>query len=145
MTRHVLTARVYYEDTDAGGVMYHAQYLAFAERGRTEALRALGVPARALLDGHGLAFVVAGLSVTYRRPLRLDDEAVVATWLEQRGHARLRLGQSLSRAGADGVAASLSVTLACVRAGDFRPARIPPPWAAAISTLVETDSEHFVA
>ena len=94
MPAHRCAFRVYYEDTDAGGVMYHAQYLAFAERGRSEALREAGVPATALLERHGIAFVVRRLQAEYLRPLRLDALVTVETALRERRAASLRLRQS---------------------------------------------------
>ena len=133
MPAHRTAFRVYYEDTDAGGVMYHAQYLAFAERGRSEALREAGVPALALLERHGIAFVVRRLGVEYLRPLRLDDLATVETVLLERRAASLRLRQSLSAG--DVVAAILDVTVAAVRLADLRPVRLPEPWATVLDRL----------
>ena len=133
MPAHRTAFRVYYEDTDAGGVMYHAQYLAFAERGRSEALREAGVPALALLERHGIAFVVRRLGVEYLRPLRLDDLATVDTVLLERRAASLRLRQSLSAG--DVVAAILDVTVATVRLADLRPVRLPEPWATVLDGL----------
>jgi acyl-CoA thioester hydrolase len=130
---HRIDFRVYYEDTDAGGVMYHAQYLAFAERGRSEALRAAGASASALVERHGIAFVVRRLTADYLRPLRLDALVTVETvLLEQRG-ASVRLRQTLSADGA--IAATLDVTLAVVRMRDLRPVRLPEPWAAILGGL----------
>ena len=133
MPAHRAAFRVYYEDTDAGGVMYHAQYLAFAERGRSEALREAGVPALALLERHGIAFVVRRLGVEYLRPLRLDDLVAVDTVLLERRAASLRLRQSLSAG--DVVAAILDVTVAAVRLADLRPVRLPEPWATVLDGL----------
>ncbi len=133
MPAHRIAFRVYYEDTDAGGVMYHAQYLAFAERGRSEALRDAGVPASALLERHGIAFVVRRAVVEYRRPLRLDDLATVETVLLERRGASLRLAQALSAG--DVLAATLEVTVATVRLLDLRPVRLPEPWATVLDGL----------
>ena len=133
MPAHRTAFRVYYEDTDAGGVMYHAQYLAFAERGRSEALREAGVSAMALLQRHGIAFVVRRLGADYLRPLRLDALVTVDTALLERRPASLRLRQTLS----DGevVAAVLDVTVASVRLADLRPVRLPEPWATVLDGL----------
>src|SRR3954467_14056691 len=76
---HRYAVRVYYEDTDAGGVVYHAAYLRFAERARTEALRDLGVPHAEMLAGHNVMFVVRRIEVDYLRPARLDDSLTVVT------------------------------------------------------------------
>ncbi len=76
---HRYTLRVYYEDTDAGGVVYHATYLRFAERARTEALRDLGIPHAELVEQYGLMFMVRRIKVDYLRPARLDESLVVVT------------------------------------------------------------------
>ena len=77
--RHRYAVRVYYEDTDAGGVVYHATYLRFAERARTEALRDLGIPHAELLQKFTLMFVVRRIEVDYLRPARLDNSLTVVT------------------------------------------------------------------
>ena len=141
MPHHDLAIRVYYEDTDSGGVMYHAQYLAFAERARTEAMRALGAPVSDLLRSHGLAFLVSELRIAYRRPLLLDDLVTVRTALRELGAARARLRQSFSCKGAS--SADLDVTLACVRMSDGRPSRIPLLWRDVLGSLVSPDAEQF--
>ena len=143
MPRHDITFRVYYEDTDAGGVMYHAKYLAFAERGRTEAMRSLGAPVAALFDDFGLGFVVRDLSIRYHRLVRPDDLVTVTTWLSELGGARCRLRQSL--ACRDEVAAELKVELACIRMADFKPSRIPPLWREVLGGLISAKSEQFVS
>ncbi len=148
MPAHRCAFRVYYEDTDAGGVMYHAQYLAFAERGRSEALREAGVPAMALLERHGIAFVVRRLGAEYLRPLRLDALVTVETVLAERRAASLRLRQTLSTqtlstqtlstetpSAGNVVAAVLDVTVATVRLADLRPVRLPEPWATVLDGL----------
>ncbi len=133
MPAHRHDLRVYYEDTDAGGVMYHAQYLAFAERARTEALRAAGAPAAELARRHGIVFVVRRLQADYARPLRLDDLVTVETVLTERRGASLALRQTLSVAGAP--CATLLVTLAFMRIADARPTRLPEPWASVVDRL----------
>ena len=143
MPRHDAEFRVYYEDTDAGGVMYHATYLAFAERGRTEAMRSLGAPVAALLNDFGLGFFVSDLRIAYRRPVHLDDLVQVTTWLQSLGGARARLRQSLTCEGT--VAADLEVTLACIRVADNKPARIPPLWRGVLERLVSDAAEQFVS
>jgi acyl-CoA thioester hydrolase len=120
---HRFTLRVYFEDTDAGGVVYHASYLRFAERARTEYLRDLGLPHQQLIDRDGLIFVVKRLSVEYHRPARLDDSLEVTTRPMRLGGASLDLAQAVSRAGE--AVASLEVGLVCVRAATLRPERIP--------------------
>ena len=131
MTPYSLTLRVYYEDTDAGGIVYHARYLAFAERARTEALRQAGVPHAELMDGYGLIFVVHRVEMDYLRPARLDDELVVTTGPWALGAATVEVRQVFTAA--DEKVGSLLVKLACVRRADGRPARIPDRWRAALS------------
>lgn len=126
--RHIL--RVYFEDTDAGGVVYHATYLHYAERARTEAMREAGVPHAALVAEHGLMFVVRRINLEYLRPARLDDEIEVLTATKTMGAATINARQEFRVAGQMLVA--LDLTLACVRWRDGRPARIPPRWRAAL-------------
>lgn len=135
MTPYRLTLRVYYEDTDAGGVVYHARYLAFAERARTEALRTGGVPHAELVRDHGLIFVVRRAEMDYLRPARLDDEVVVLTgpWVA-RG-ASVEVQQRFEVGGI--LAAKLETKLACIRTVDGRPARIPERWRVALGGNLE--------
>lgn len=125
-----LRLRVYYEDTDAGGIVYHARYLAFAERARTEALRALGVTHTELVDRYGLIFVVRRAEMEYLRPARLDDELDVVTGPWEVAGATVWVRQSFRVAGQE--IGALRVRLACVRAADGRPGRIPERWRAAL-------------
>ena len=135
MTTFRLCLRIYYEDTDAGGIVYHARYLAFAERARTEALREAGVPHAELATGHGLSFVVRRAEVVYLRPARLDDELVVVTGPWAMGAASVNVQQRFEAAGHD--VAALRINLACVRQADGRPARIPDRWRAALAGKAE--------
>jgi acyl-CoA thioester hydrolase len=120
---HELAVRVYYEDTDAAGIVYHANYLKFAERGRTELLRSLGFDHRRLAQAHGLVFAVARCAIDFVRPARLDDLLHVRTEVAGLGGARLELVQTVVRAGDP--AARLRVTLAVVDAVTLRPTRLP--------------------
>ena len=131
MKTYRLNLRVYLEDTDAGGIVYHARYLAFAERGRTEALREAGVPHYELVTQFGLIFVVRRLEMDYLRPVRLDDELIVQTGPWALGAATVDVRQVFESAGQE--TGRLRVGLACVRLADSRPARIPPRWRAALS------------
>jgi acyl-CoA thioester hydrolase len=131
MRPHSYESRVYYGDTDAGGVMYHAAYLAFAERARTEALRALGLPHQAMLEAHGVMFVVRRARLEYLRPVRLDALVRVRTRPVAAAAVSVTLQQDFS-VDEDGVAA-LEVVLVCVGASGLRPARIPPRWRAALA------------
>ena len=124
--RHLYAIRVYYEDTDAGGVVYHANYLRYAERARTEALRDLGVPHAAMVEQFGVMFMVRGLEVDYQRGARLDDALTVETAVLAVGGASARLRQTVR--GEAGICAVLTVRLGCVRLADNKPGRIPPLW-----------------
>lgn len=125
---HIATFRVYYEDTDTGGIVYYANYLNFAERARTEVLRDLGIAQRALMDSDGLAFAVRRCEVDYLAPARLDDELEVRTTLRALGHASLDLDQAIFRRQPDGGEAReltrLAVRLAVI-GRDGRPTRLP--------------------
>ena len=111
--RHRYAVRVYYEDTDAGGIVYHATYLRYAERARTEALRDLGVPHAELVQWCNRMFVVRRVEVDYLRAARVDDSLVVETEVLTVGAASATLRQAVR--GAGGVCAVLVVKLACVR------------------------------
>jgi acyl-CoA thioester hydrolase len=120
---HRLDIRVYYEDTDFSGFVYHTSYLRFMERSRTELLRTLGV-AHSILqrDASGLVFVVARMKVDFLRPGRMDDVLCVETRvLEARGPI-LQMRQAVKRA--DEMLVEADVTVAAVRGG--RPTRLPP-------------------
>jgi acyl-CoA thioester hydrolase len=121
---------VYFADTDAGGVMYHAAYLAFAEAARTEALRAAGAPHAQMLADHGVIFMVQRINVSYLRPARLDDLVRVTTETLCHSAATVRLRQNFYVA--DKIA-ELEVTLVCAKFLSGRPARIPPRWRALLA------------
>jgi acyl-CoA thioester hydrolase len=118
--------RVYYEDTDASGVVYHANYLRFFERARTEWLRAMGQGQEALRQATGLAFTVANMEIDFVKPARLDDELAATVRVEQVRGASLRLAQTLCRVAApDDVLARAHVRVACVDQATFRPRPLP--------------------
>jgi acyl-CoA thioester hydrolase len=131
--RHTYTLRVYYEDTDAGGVVYYANYLRYAERARTEALRELGIPHAELVARHGLMFVVRRIKVDYLRPARLDESLTVTTEALAVGGASVVLRQEVH--GSGGTCAVLEVQLACVPPNGDKPARLPPPWRSALAQM----------
>ena len=133
MIRHRLDLRIYYEDTDAGGVVYHARYLAFAERARTELLRHYDVPHAELVRNEGLIFMVRRIKMDYLRPARLDDLLTVVTEPLALGAATASLRQAFVVA--DQAVAQLDVQLACVRGADGRPSRIPARWRAALEEM----------
>src|ERR1700759_444543 len=134
--RHRYTLRVYYEDTDAGGVVYHASYLRFAERARTEALRDAGIPHAELLERFTLMFVVRRIEVDYLRPARLDDSLTVVTETLAVGGATVTLRQDVR--GPAGSCAVLTVRLACVNPRGARPGRLPQRWRAVLTDLSES-------
>ena len=131
--RHRYAIRVYYEDTDAGGVVYHASYLRYAERARTEALRDLGVPHADLVDRFGVMFMVHRLEVDYERGAHLDEALTVETEVLEVGGATTRLRQTVRNK--DGICATLIVRLACVRVDGNKPGRIPPRWRERLAAL----------
>ena len=117
--------RVYWEDTDAGGVVYYATYLKFMERARSEWLRALGFEQDALRDEAGVLFVVRRVAVDYLAPARFNDQIEVSVGLHEIGRASLSVKQTLS-CGPTRLVSAL-VTLACVDAVRFKPVKIPAP------------------
>jgi acyl-CoA thioester hydrolase len=132
--RHVLPVRVYYEDTDAGGVVYHANYLKYCERARTDWLRLLGIRQSEMPD---LFFVVRRMTCDFLRPAKLDDLLEIETgFVEMRG-ARLELAQQVMREGHSLFAASVTVALID---GQGRPKRLPKDVAALLSTLSDQQS-----
>jgi len=102
--------RVYWEDTDAGGVVFYANYLKFFERGRTEWLRALGVEQQTLRDDTGAIFVVTDTAVQYKQPARLDDVVEVTVRVVDSGNARITIDQEAFRVQPDGNAGALLAT-----------------------------------
>jgi acyl-CoA thioester hydrolase len=117
--------RVYWEDTDAGGIVFYANYLKFFERARTEWLRSLGVAQSALKDqGHGM-FVVSETSVRYLQPARLDDELLVTARLEAGGRASLIIAQQARRADTGALLCEGTIRIGWVDAATLRPGRIP--------------------
>jgi acyl-CoA thioester hydrolase len=117
--------RVYFENTDAGGVVYHGEYLKFLERARTEWLRHLGFDHQALARNHRVVFIVTALAIEFLKPARLDDMVAVSVHLESLGKARCVFAQEIRRE--DEVLAKAKVTVACVTGEGFRPVEIPEP------------------
>jgi len=115
--------RVYWEDTDAAGIVFYANYLKFFERARSEWLRSLGFEQEGLRAGEGIAFVVAETSVRYRRPARLDDVIDVTVEVRHRGQASLEVAQRALR-GSE-LLAEGTIRIGCIELGTFRPRRFP--------------------
>jgi len=122
------TVRVYYEDTDAGGIVYYANYLKFFERARTEWLRSLGICQQDLLDQEGAAFVVRSASVEYIAAARLDDELKLLLTVEKLGRASIQFAQQAMRG--DVLLSSASVKVGCVDKSTMRPRSLPDSVAA---------------
>jgi acyl-CoA thioester hydrolase len=132
-------ARVYWEDTDGGGIVYYANYLRFLERARTEWLRSLGCSQNALARERGIVFAVVSLTVDYRRPARLDDELVITCEPSTEGAVTMRFAQRIYRKEPDATGASsvpgdadhggllveADVRVACVDVATLRPKRLP--------------------
>jgi len=115
--------RIYYEDTDAGGVVYHANYLKYMERARTEWLRHMGYDLVELAREDNLMFVVAGVRLDFRRPARLNDLLQVTAVPSRLGHASLDVAQQVTRD--EELLCSGTISLVTVRADDFRPGPMP--------------------
>ncbi|MBD9536351.1 MAG: tol-pal system-associated acyl-CoA thioesterase [Stenotrophomonas sp.] len=114
--------RIYWEDTDAGGVVYHARYVAFMERARTEWMRALGYGQEAMRSGDGQVFVVRAMTLDFLKPAKLDDALSVTVELVQCRRASLLMEQSVMRG--EEVLVTSQVRLAAVGARDFKPQAI---------------------
>ena len=127
----VLPVRVYWEDTDAGGIVFYANYLKFFERARTEWLRALDIHQQQLKDEAGGMFVVLEARLRYLAPAKLDDLLQVNVGVAESGRASLLLGQQAWRG--DTLLADGQVRIAFVDAGTLRPRRIPTPLLAALA------------
>lgn len=117
--------RVYYEDTDAGGVVYHARYLNFCERARTEWLRSRGWEQDVLRDEYQLVFVVARASLEYRRPARFNDSLNVTCEVARLRAAAIEFTQRVEHSADSTVLCGVSVRVACVDTRTFRPKPIP--------------------
>lgn len=128
---HAFPIRVYFEDTDAGGMAYHATYLRWAERARTESLRDMGLPHSLMMERHAAILVVRRIEVEYWRPARLDDALVVETRVIAVKGVTLVLDQRMVQG--DATLAALRVELACVDRQGLRPKRIPEPWRSALN------------
>ena len=121
-------ARVYWEDTDGGGIVYYANYLRFLERARTEWLRSLGYSQEALAREPGMVFAVVSLTVEYRRPARLDDELAITCQPRADRAATIRFEQAIYRGrnpGEEPPILTAGVLVACVDAHTLKPRRLP--------------------
>ncbi len=133
MTTHALPIRIYYEDTDAGGVVYHANYIKFAERGRTEFLRSLGHQNSDLEKTYGTLFLVKQVDIQYFKPAFLDDLLQLDTAIVWMKNSSFQMRQLFTKAGE--IIAEMHVTLVCVQANTIKPYRIPD--------VIRTEFEKF--
>jgi acyl-CoA thioester hydrolase len=133
---HTWPIRVYFEDTDAGGVVYHGNYLKFAERARTELMRAGGFDHSGLAKEHGVLIVVRDCTMEFIAPARLDDALEVRSRITTIGGASLSIRQEVFRpmpeTGGDRLLVAIELRLACIDQ-EFRPARLPPALKRALS------------
>lgn len=124
--------RVYYEDTDAGGVVYYANYLSFMERARTEWLRVLGFEQPEMAAAHGVLFVVRAVQIDYLKPSRFNDSLQVTVEAVNVGGSRIRFLQHVLRGNEEIVRAEVEVV--CVSTDTFKPARMPDAMRSAMET-----------
>jgi acyl-CoA thioester hydrolase len=120
---HKLPIRIYYEDTDAGGVVYHSNFINFAERGRTELLRFMGFENKSLHESQGILFVVRHINADYLKPAVLDDLLELQSIVTQVKNTSLVMKQSIYRN--TDMVFSADVTVVCIDEGSRRPVRIP--------------------
>ena len=135
---HSFPVRVYYEDTDVGGIVYNANYLKFAERARTEMLRLVGINQSEMADRYGMVFAVRACAVEFLRPARLDDVIEVRSRLVKLAAATISAVQAFWRGTEE--LARLELSVACVRR-DGRPARIPAPVRHALEPYVQRSEQ----
>jgi acyl-CoA thioester hydrolase len=118
-----IPVRVYFEDTDAGGIVYHANYLRFLERARTDWLRHLGFHHQRLANEFGVQFIVQSIKVDFRRPARLDELLEAKVGIESLGYCRVIFRQSIERDGE--ILTRATVSAACLELGTSRPVQMP--------------------
>ncbi len=139
--RHLYAVRVYYEDTDLSGITYHANYLRWFERARSDLLRLLGIDQRAAIESGEGAYALSEVNLKYLRPARLDDDVVIETRCTELGAASCRMHQIARRIGArngeDLCEANLRVGFITL---DGRPRRQPAAWRAAFQTFMNEDN-----
>ncbi|MFN4112547.1 MAG: YbgC/FadM family acyl-CoA thioesterase [Sphingomonadaceae bacterium] len=135
-SRHLYAVRVYYEDTDLSGVTYHANYLRWFERARSDLLRLLDIDQRAAIEAGTGAYAVADLAIRYLRPARLDDDVVIETRCTEMRAASCRMHQRALRGGELLTEATLRIGFV---APDGRPVRQPEAWRAAFQTILSEE------
>lgn len=141
--RFAVPVRIFYQDTDAGGVVYHARYLDYFERARMEWLRTIGFEARELAARESVMFIVRSMALDFLRPAVLDDLLESTLGVAQAGAALLRLNQTVTRADETLVAAE--VDLACVDSKSLRPTRLPEALRTEVSHWVYVANNSLIA
>ena len=137
----VLPVRVYYEDTDAAGMVYYANYLKFMERARTEWLRVRGFQQSLVVQEHGVAFVARSAEVDYLKPARLDDMLEVVSSVDSLGRAQIVFAQNILRAGETLVTAKMRI--ACVDPSRGKPCAMPPAIHAIFKSLLQPEFKQI--
>jgi len=137
---HLFPVRVYYEDTDLSGVVYHANHLRYMERARSDMLRVAGIDQRAAVEDGTGHYAVTDVQIRYRAPARLDDALVVRSRLAELGPARCVIAQDIMRD--ETMIAQGQVTVAFVDAATGRPRRQPTPWMAIFQQLLSEPVTH---
>jgi len=126
MGAFMFPVRVYWEDTDASGVVYHASYLRFMERARSEWLRAIGMDQATLIRDERLQFVVVEAQIRYHRPARFDDQLQVSVLVTEKGGASVTMTQEIRRGSADGeLLVSATIHAACLDSDSLKPRPLP--------------------
>ncbi len=125
MNAFVWKIRVYWEDTDAGGVVYHSQYLNFFERGRTEWLRSIGVHQAKMASEENVLFTIRHMDVDFVQAARLDDELDVSVHTADVTGAKVTFSQNMTRCSDGQLIAAATLTAACLKADSFKPTRVP--------------------
>lgn len=138
--RHLFAVRVYYEDTDLSGIVYHANYLRWFERARSDMLRLLGIDQRAALEAGEGAYAVAGLTIRYAAPARLDDAVVIESTALELGAASVRLNQRACRG--DTLLAEAQVRVGFI-SPEGRPRRQPAGWREAFTKLLPAENPEI--
>ena len=125
MKTFVWKVRVYWEDTDAGGVVYHARYLNFFERARTEWLRSMGIHQAKMAEQENTIFVITNMNIAFAQAARLDDELDTTVHSVQMPGAKMVFKQDMTRCSDQQLVASADVTAVCLKADSFKPTRMP--------------------
>ncbi|MDH5191930.1 MAG: tol-pal system-associated acyl-CoA thioesterase [Gammaproteobacteria bacterium] len=125
MSEFIWPIRVYYEDTDSGGVVYYANYLKFMERARTECLRSVGFEQDVLREKDGIIFAVRSVSIDYLKPARFNNLLNVVSKITKCGHASMTFKQDIKIEGEQDVLCSAEIKIACLDSNNLRPCPIP--------------------